>query len=161
MIGFTAPHRFTQLGTTGNTALSLFYILSSSLLHIHYGSWSSLVISWQWIYHILTVTSKSHMKSSLHSLVHFLPLFSSCQFRRLNSIPLLPSSYPGRLASWNSTLHFRLLLYTRLLLLLGCVFWLCPFITPRHGPHRKHSLYCLGGVFTCQLPSNGYTHHNI
>jgi hypothetical protein len=34
---------------------------------------------------------------------------------RLNSIPLLPSSYPGRLASRNSTLHFRLLDYCSLL----------------------------------------------
>jgi hypothetical protein len=46
---------------------------------------------------------------------------------RLNSIPLLPSSYPGRLASRNSTLHFRLysVLYsathsTRLLLYSTC-----------------------------------------
>jgi hypothetical protein len=31
---------------------------------------------------------------------------------RLNSIPLLPSSYPGRLASRNSTLHFTLCCWT-------------------------------------------------
>jgi hypothetical protein len=36
---------------------------------------------------------KSHMKSSLHHLIHFLPLF--CNYK-LNSIP---SSSPGRLAS--------------------------------------------------------------
>jgi hypothetical protein len=48
---------------------------------------------------------KSHMKSSFRSLIPFLPLFCSCQFRRLDSIHLLPSSYPGRLASRNSTLH--------------------------------------------------------
>jgi hypothetical protein len=42
------------------------------------------------------------MKSSFHRLIPFLPLFCNCQ---LNSIPLLPSPYPGRLASRNSTLH--------------------------------------------------------
>jgi hypothetical protein len=45
---------------------------------------------------------KSHIKSSCHSLIPFLPLFCNCQ---LNSIPLLPSSCTGRLASQNSTLH--------------------------------------------------------
>jgi hypothetical protein len=35
MIGFIAPSTFTQFGTTGTTALSLFYTLSSSPLHTH------------------------------------------------------------------------------------------------------------------------------
>jgi hypothetical protein len=39
--------------------------------------------------------------SSLHRVTSFLPLFCSCL---PNSIPLLPSSYPGRLASRNSTI---------------------------------------------------------
>jgi hypothetical protein len=38
--------------------------------------------------------------------------------------------------------------------ILGCVFWLCPFMTPQHGFHGKHSLYCWQGVFTAWLPSN-------
>jgi hypothetical protein len=68
---------------------------------------------------------KLHMKPSFHILIHFLPLFWNCQFRRLDSIqflcsqahipagwrletqlssiPLFPSSYPGRLTSRNST----------------------------------------------------------
>jgi hypothetical protein len=51
---------------------------------------------------------KLHMKSSsFHSLIPYfiipqLPILRT----RLNSIPLLSSSYPGRLASRNSTLHF-------------------------------------------------------
>jgi hypothetical protein len=35
MIGFIAPYTFTQFGTTGNTALSLFCTLYTSPLHTH------------------------------------------------------------------------------------------------------------------------------
>jgi hypothetical protein len=44
---------------------------------------------------------KSHVKSSFHSIILFLPIPKT----RLNSIPLLQSSYSDRLASRNSTLH--------------------------------------------------------
>jgi hypothetical protein len=57
MIEFIAPHTFTQFETIGNTALPLFYTLSSSPLHMDYDSQPSLVVSWQWIYQSLTVTS--------------------------------------------------------------------------------------------------------
>jgi hypothetical protein len=97
MIVFIAPYTFKQFGTTGNTALSLVYTLSSSSLHTHQVSQSSLVVSWQQSHcHI-----KSHMKSYIHGLIPFLPLFCNCQ---INSIP---SSHPGRLASRNSTLQSR------------------------------------------------------
>jgi hypothetical protein len=36
-----------------------------------------------------------HMKSSWHSLISFLPLFCSCQFRRLDSIQFLTSRKAG------------------------------------------------------------------
>jgi hypothetical protein len=54
---------------------------------------------------------KSHMKSSLHRLFpfHALILLLLIPKTRLSSIPLLPSSYPRRLASRSSTLHSRLL----------------------------------------------------
>jgi hypothetical protein len=45
------------LGSTSNTALSLIYTLRSSPLPTHYGSRSSLVVSWQRIYNSLIVTS--------------------------------------------------------------------------------------------------------
>jgi hypothetical protein len=48
---------YTIIGTTGNTVLSLIYTLYSSPLHPHCGSQSSLVVSWQRIYHTLTATS--------------------------------------------------------------------------------------------------------
>jgi hypothetical protein len=79
-----------------------------------------------------------HCKCSTHEVfvsqpINFLPLFCSCQF---NSIPLLPSSYPGRPASRKLIFHSRLDYCSEL----GRVLYLCPFINPPHGLHRKQSL---------------------
>jgi hypothetical protein len=116
------------------------------------GSQSSLVVPWQRIYKCLTVTA-AHMKSSLHSQFVSCHLFSItydyhlCQFpaetanseTRLSS--LLPSSYPGRLASRNSTDSNDLL---------------CPFYNNSARTTQKTPpLYCLEGVFTASLHSNG------
>jgi hypothetical protein len=57
-------YTFTQLETTGDTTLSLFYTLYSSPLHTQQCSRSSLAVSWQRIYNSLTVTS-SHTVSLL------------------------------------------------------------------------------------------------
>jgi hypothetical protein len=76
MIGFvdTLYIRSSRLQTV--TALLLFYTLHSSPLRTHYGSQSLLVVSWQRIYkshcHL-----KSHIKSFLHNLIHFLPFLHS------------------------------------------------------------------------------------
>jgi hypothetical protein len=80
---------------------------------------------------------KSHMMSSFHTLTPFFPLLCSCQFRRLESIQFrahIPAGWRLKVRH----LHFRLDYSTSTA---GSRF-LCPFITPRHGPHRKHSLYC-------------------
>jgi hypothetical protein len=86
---------------------------------------------------------KSHMKSSCHSLIPFLPLFCSCQFRRLDSIQYLGSEV-HILAGW--------CLETRLC---SVLFYSAEhfFIATLHEPRRKHSLYCWG-VFTDPLSSN-------
>jgi hypothetical protein len=113
---------------------------------------------------------KPHMKpSSFHSPISFLPLFCNCQSWRLDSIPLLPSSYPGRLASPNSTLHSVvpnwIFIYTQFVRTTRKT---SPSIVPycfRHTNDRgadhiqNKPLYCWG-VFTESLPSNGYTRHN-
>jgi hypothetical protein len=98
------------------------------------------------------------MKSSLHSLIPFLFFFFitfDCHLQNLTQF----------LTTTNSN------------------DFLCAFIPPRHGPHRKHNLYivektcvlirCLalsvlllrvrfrGNVVTESLPSNGSIRHNI
>jgi hypothetical protein len=85
------------------TALSLIYTLQSSPLHTHWGSQSSLVVSWQRIYSSLSLQITHEVffsePNSLLSIILHLPIPKT----GLNSIPLLPRSYPGRLVSRNST----------------------------------------------------------
>jgi hypothetical protein len=93
----------SQLGTTGNCrAIANFHTLQFTVTHaLGFSVFASCILTtdlWQSHYHF-----KSHMKSSLHSL------FPSCHYSRLRSIPLLPSLYPGKLSSRNSTFHSLLL----------------------------------------------------
>jgi hypothetical protein len=130
MIGFIDTLH-TVIGTTGNySATADIHTLQFTVTHaLGFSVFTSRILA--------TDLSQSHcyfkspMKSSFHSLIPFLLLFCNCQFRRLNSIQSL-CSYPGRLASRNSTLHFLLLFYTAE----------HSFITTLHGPWRKHSLCC-------------------
>jgi hypothetical protein len=72
------------------------------------------------------------MKSSFHNLIPFLPLFCNCQFRRLESIQFL--YYQNYILSgWRlKTRVYSITADSNNLL--------CPYITPHHGPRRKHSL---------------------
>jgi hypothetical protein len=79
------------------------------------------------------------MKPSFHSLIPFLPLFCNYQF---SSIPLLPNSYPGTLASRNST---------RLLLLK----WIVLYNNFARTTQKTQPLYCWKGVFTAPLHNIG------
>jgi hypothetical protein len=112
-------------------------------------------------------------RSSFLAIVLKLPVPKT----RLSSIPLLQSSYTGRLASRNLTLHsLTTVLY------LVCFSLLCPFYNPSAWTPTENNLYvdevCLPrhclvvdilccmrmlrrNVFTESLPSNGYTRHNI
>jgi hypothetical protein len=149
MIGFIAPYIFTHLGITGNTALSLFYTLSGSPLHTH-RVLSSLAVSWQRVYQSLTVSRslatclsqshcnfKSHMESSFHALITFLPLLCDCQFRRLDSIQFRAPILTG----WR--LEARPFTSDSTNLLLFCpVFWL-PFYNPSaQTTQNTQFLYC-------------------
>jgi hypothetical protein len=128
---------FTQFGTTGNRALSLMYTVYSSPLHTRLDSQSSLVVSWQLIYHSLT-NFKSRVMPSFHSLTPFLPLFCSCQFRRLDSIKFLCSQahIPAgwRLETRLFTSYYYSVFLKRAYLSL---------YNPRHGPCWKHYLLLL------------------
>jgi hypothetical protein len=117
-------------------------ILYSSRLHAHYGSQSSLAVSWQRISYQPQCYFKSHMKPSLHRLIPLLPLF--CNFQ-LSSIPLPPRSYPCRLASRNSTQFYAA---TANLGTLPCNHF-------ARTTQKTQSLCCWEGVFTTPLRSNG------
>jgi hypothetical protein len=81
------------------------------------------------------------MKSSFHNLIPFLPLFCNCQYQRLlSSIPLLPSSYPGRLASQNWTDCSQLNSF------------LCNHFS--WTTQKTQPLWCWEGMFTALLHSN-------
>jgi hypothetical protein len=89
----------SQVGTTGSTALSLFYTLFQFTVRHALG----IAICTSRILETDLSQSrcnfKSDMKSSFHSLISFLPLFCDCQFRRLNSIQFL-CSQAHILAGW-------------------------------------------------------------
>jgi hypothetical protein len=110
-----------------------------TLLHTHYCSQSPLVLSRQRIYKS-HCQFKSHMESSFHSRIPFLPLFRSCQFL---------CSQAHILASWRlgASLHFRLGYCSALLNAL-------------HGPRKKQPLCCWEGLYTDLLPSNGPVRQN-
>jgi hypothetical protein len=113
------------------------------------------------------------MKSSFHNPNPFLPLFCSCQFRRLDAIQFL-CSQAHILAGWR--LETRL--FTSRLLLLYLVVKIkvkvrvtlrlavyrqsvCLGVksleTARYGQHKKQNFYCWRGVFIAPLPSNWHS----
>jgi hypothetical protein len=135
-IEFITPYTFTQYGTTGNTALMLFYTLSSSPLYTHQDSESLLVVSWQRIYNSLTVTSNNTWSLLLTAQLLSCPYSASANSKDSTQFNY---SYLGGLVSRSSTLHFRLdysvsNTSSRLL---------CPFINSLFQTHGKHRLLLL------------------
>jgi hypothetical protein len=82
------------------------------------------------------------MKSSFHSRIPFLPLFCNCQFRRLDSIQFL-CSQAHILAGW------------LLEALDDCQLRNSPNKHLSRTTRKIQRLYCLEGVFTAPLHSNG------
>jgi hypothetical protein len=83
----------------------------SSPMHTHKVSQSLIVVSWQRIYNSLSFQITYAVFFSQLNSILAINLQLPIEKTRLNSIPLIPSSYPGRLASRNSTLHSLLLFY--------------------------------------------------
>jgi hypothetical protein len=107
---------------------------------MHYGSQSSLVVSWKRIYNSLSLRIRHEVFfSQLNSFLAII-LQLSIQKTLFNSILLLPISCPGRLASQNLA---RLL--TELF-----------FISTLYRPRRKHSTSIFGKACLSELlHSNG------
>jgi hypothetical protein len=98
MIEFIASYTFTQLGTTGKySAIAILRSFQVTVTHaIGFSVFTSRIFATdlsQFHYHV-----KSHTKSSLQNLTHFLP-FRSYQFWKLDSIQFLWSKV-HILAGW-------------------------------------------------------------
>jgi hypothetical protein len=86
------------------------------------------------------------MNSSCHSLIPFLPLFCSCQFRRLDSIQFLCSQTHIPAGSRSET---------RLFTSLNGLNWTLPYNNFERTTQKTQPLYYWEGVFTAPLHSNG------
>jgi hypothetical protein len=127
----------SQLWTTGNySAIAILYTLQFIVAHtLGFSVFTSYILATD--FQQSHCHLKSHKKSSFQSLTPFLPLFCNCQFRRLDSIQFYAPKLITRQAGvpkFDSSLPNRLLL-------LGRVFWLCSFVTPRQGHHGKESVF--------------------
>jgi hypothetical protein len=89
---------------------------------------------------------KSRPKSFLHSLIPLLPLFCSCQFRRLDSIQFL-CSQTHIPASWRPE--------TRLFTAMNGLNWILLYNHFARTTQKTQPLYCWEDVYTAQLHSNG------
>jgi hypothetical protein len=113
MIEFIAPYTFTPFWTTGNTELPLFYTLSFHRFSLHW----SYPGNW---FVILSLSLQITREPSCHSRILAISSESpstAISRTRLNSLPTTVLYSPSDT--------------------------LCPFTTPRHGPHVKRRLLLL------------------
>jgi hypothetical protein len=128
MIGFIDT-LFTQLGTTGNySAVAVLHTSRYTVAHTHTHSHTKILRFHKSYpgngFISLTVTSNNTQS------VLFTAQFLSCHYSATdNSIPQIPSSYPGRLASRNSNQFISTELF---------------LITTLYEPRRKHKLSIAG-----------------
>jgi hypothetical protein len=129
-IGFIDTYTFTQFGTTGKySAIAILQIFQLTVAHaLGFSVFTSRILATDLSQS--RCNFKSHMKSSLHRIIPFLPFL-------LLPIPRLDST----------TLDYCcILLFTPL----------PPSTTYNHlaRTSRKHRLYCWRSIFTAPLPSN-------
>jgi hypothetical protein len=168
---FTSTINHQQFTITHNTSSESAFTSRCLVTGLNNGYSSakfSLSVSWQQILTQSHCNFKSHVKSSSHRLIHFLP-FLPLPIPRLRCTP------------------FMSILFMLLFLQTGCLIYTwhgptentCQCQNAWRGPHKKHRLlYCCEDMFTApfpsskvlllrarvfskHLPSNGYTHYNI
>jgi hypothetical protein len=131
LIGFIARYMFIQLGITVNAALSLFYTISCSPLNTRtrFSAFTSRILPTdlsQSYCHF-----NSHMKSSWHSLILFLPFLLNhlrLQPPEVDQIQFLLDNFTSRLLfSFPSTNLLLLLLFL----------WRKIPVTILHGSHGR------------------------
>jgi hypothetical protein len=118
MIGFIAPYTFTLETTSNYSAIADLHTLQFTIAH-------TLGLS-VFTSHILATNLPqshchftSHMNSSFHNLVPFMPLLCKCQFQRLDYSQLLFSTTPSNIlcpSAWT-------LRKTQPVMLRRCVYW--------------------------------------
>jgi hypothetical protein len=135
MTGFITPYTFTQFGTTGNySAIAILHTCQFTVPN----ALGFLVFTSRILATDLSQSHcnfKSHMKSSLHRLISFLPF--PLNHLGLPSPELEPVLSTTVLYSVVLCFFCCILPATLLLLLLSCQTLL---ITTMHGPHGKHRL---------------------
>jgi hypothetical protein len=99
VIGFIAPHTFTQFRTTVNySASAILHTLQFTVTHVLvFSVFTSRILATDLSQSHCNF--KSHMESSFQGLIPFIPLFCDCQFRSLDSIEFL-CSQAHILAGW-------------------------------------------------------------
>jgi hypothetical protein len=119
MIGFIAPYTFTQFGTRDNySAIVILHTFQPTVAHaLGYSVLTSRILAMDLSQSHCNF--KSHVKSSCHSLIPSLPLLHLLRLPPPELDPILSTT----------------VLYS---IVLCPIFWLCPLISPGHGPHGKH-----------------------
>jgi hypothetical protein len=109
MIGFIGPYTFTTRDWRQYGAIADLHTLQFTLTHaLEFSVFSNRILAMDFTTVSLSLQTTHEVflqPNSFLAIIVRLP-FSKTQ---LNSIPLLPSSYPDRLASQNLTLHSMLL----------------------------------------------------
>jgi hypothetical protein len=104
MIGFIAPYAFTTRDYRQYSAISMLHTFQFTVTHaLGFSVFTSRILATGLSQHHCRF--KSHVKSSYHSLIYFLPLFCSCKFQRLDSIQFL-CSRQADVPKLDSSLHY-------------------------------------------------------